>query len=277
MKILLAGTPSFSVPIFEEVIKNFEVVAVVSQPDKPANRGYKLEPTPVKLLAEKYNLKVFQPNKISEIYDELAKLDFDVFLSCAFGQFVPDKVLKLAKKAALNVHGSLLPKYRGAAPIQYSLLNGDKQTGITIIYMVNKMDAGDMLFKKAIDIQDTDTSDSLFEKLSILGTENIVSWLKDFEKGNFTAEVQDESQVVLSPKLLKEDALLESTLTIEEAFNKIRAFSSNPGAYLFVNGKRLKVYYASKKLIKNAPILEFSDGKLYAQDYQFESKKRVKL
>ncbi|AKA49840.1 methionyl-tRNA formyltransferase [Mycoplasmopsis gallinacea] len=277
MKILLAGTPSFSVPIFEEVIKNFEVVAVVSQPDKPANRGYKLEPTPVKLLAEKYNLKVFQPNKISEIYDELAKLDFDVFLSCAFGQFVPDKVLKLAKKAALNVHGSLLPKYRGAAPIQYSLLNGDKQTGITIIYMVNKMDAGDMLFKKAIDIEDTDTSDSLFEKLSILGTENIVSWLKDFEKGNFTAEVQDENQVVLSPKLLKEDALLEPTLTTEEAFNKIRAFSSNPGAYLFVNGKRLKVYYASKKLIKNAPILEFSDGKLYAQDYQFESKKRVKL
>ncbi|QIW62298.1 methionyl-tRNA formyltransferase [Mycoplasmopsis gallinacea] len=277
MKILLAGTPSFSVPIFEEVIKNFEVVAVVSQPDKPANRGYKLEPTPVKLLAEKYNLKVFQPNKISEIYDELAKLDFDVFLSCAFGQFVPDKVLKLAKKAALNVHGSLLPKYRGAAPIQYSLLNGDKQTGITIIYMVNKMDAGDILFKKAIDIEDTDTSDSLFEKLSILGTENIVSWLKDFEKGNFTAEVQDESQVVLSPKLLKEDALLDPTLTTEEAFNKIRAFSSNPGAYLFVNGKRLKVYYASKKLIKNAPILEFSDGKLYAQDYQFESKKRVKL
>ncbi|VEU58945.1 methionyl-tRNA formyltransferase [Mycoplasmopsis gallinacea] len=277
MKILLAGTPSFSVPIFEEVIKNFEVVAVVSQPDKPANRGYKLEPTPVKLLAEKYNLKVFQPNKISEIYDELEKLDFDVFLSCAFGQFVPDKVLKLAKKAALNVHGSLLPKYRGAAPIQYSLLNGDKQTGITIIYMVNKMDAGDMIFKKSIDIEDTDTSDSLFEKLSILGTENIVSWLKDFEKGNFTAEVQDENQVVLSPKLLKEDALLEPTLTTEEAFNKIRAFSSNPGAYLFVNGKRLKVYYASKKLIKNAPILEFSDGKLYAQDYQFESKKRVKL
>lgn len=277
MKILLAGTPSFSVPIFEEVIKNFEVVAVVSQPDKPANRGYKLEPTPVKLLAEKYNLKVFQPNKISEIYDELEKLDFDVFLSCAFGQFVPDKVLKLAKKAALNVHGSLLPKYRGAAPIQYSLLNGDKQTGITIIYMVNKMDAGDMIFKKAIDIEDTDTSDSLFEKLSILGTENIVRWLKDFEKGNFTAEVQDENQVVLSPKLLKEDALLEPTLTTEEAFNKIRAFSSNPGAYLFVNGKRLKVYYASKKLIKNAPILEFSDGKLYAQDYQFESKKRVKL
>ncbi|SYV97382.1 Methionyl-tRNA formyltransferase, partial [Mycoplasmopsis edwardii] len=121
LKIVLAGTPEFSVPAFEEVIKNFNVVAIVSQPDRPANRGYKLLPTPTKLLAEKYNIKLFQPEKIGEIYQELKELDYDILLTCAFGQYIPTNVLELAKIASINIHGSLLPKYRGAAPIQHSL------------------------------------------------------------------------------------------------------------------------------------------------------------
>ncbi|QNM93843.1 methionyl-tRNA formyltransferase [Mycoplasma sp. Pen4] len=277
MKIVLAGTPEFAVPAFREVIENFEVVAIISQPDRPANRGYKVIPTPVSLLAKEYNIPLFQPNKISEVYDELAKLDFGIFLTCAFGQFIPNKILALPKKAAINIHGSLLPKYRGAAPIQYSLLNGDKQTGLSLIYMIDKMDAGNILKTAAIDIEETDTSDTLFAKLSALAASKITSWLHDVETNNIDNIIQDEEQVVLSPKLLKENAFLDPNSTREEAFNKIRAFSSNPGAYTFVNDKRLKVYYATKNVVKNGIKLSFSDGDLYAIDYQFETKKRVKL
>ncbi|WP_117275324.1 methionyl-tRNA formyltransferase [Mycoplasmopsis edwardii] len=277
LKIVLAGTPEFSVPAFEEVIKNFNVVAIVSQPDRPANRGYKLLPTPTKLLAEKYNIKLFQPEKIGEIYQELKELDYDILLTCAFGQYIPTNVLELAKIASINIHGSLLPKYRGAAPIQHSLWNGDKETGINLIYMTKAMDAGDIIFKAKIDILDKDTSDSIFAKLSVLAKEKISAWLFDFAKGNFKAIKQDESKVVLSPKLRKEDAILEPSLTTEQAFNKIRAFSSNPGAYLIIENKRVKIFYAQKDKLPNSIKLDFSDGQLYATDYQYESKKRVTL
>ncbi|WP_036465004.1 methionyl-tRNA formyltransferase [Mycoplasmopsis sturni] len=277
MKVILAGTPAFSVPAFEKVIQNFEVVAIISQPDRPANRGYKLDPTPVKLLAEKYNIKVFQPEKIGQIYEELLEYDFDIFLSCAFGQYVPTKILILPKKAALNIHGSLLPKYRGAAPIQHALLNGDVQTGLNLIYMVDQMDAGDVLAEAKIDILPSDTSDTLFTKLSQLAADSIVSWLNDFANDKLTATKQDEQLVTLASKLKKEDALLSYDLTLEAAFNKIRAFSSNPGAYLFINDKRVKIFYAQKQPLKNALKLDFANGSLYAIDYQFESKKRIKL
>lgn len=276
-KIILAGTPEFAVETFEEIIQNFNVLAIISQPDKPANRGYKLQYTPTKILAEKYQIKVYQPEKIIDIYEELKSYDYDILLSCAFGQFIPTKVLELAKKGSLNIHGSLLPKYRGAAPIQHSLLNGDDVTGICLIYMVNKMDAGDIIFEKSINIDLKDTSETLFKKLSSLSAENIVKWLEDFYNGNFKIKKQNEDLVTLAPKLEKQSALIEQDLTVNDAFNKIRAFSSNPGAYLFFQNKRLKVYYASKDFVKNAPEINLSDGKLYAVDYQFESKKRVKL
>ncbi|MFV8413905.1 methionyl-tRNA formyltransferase [Mycoplasma sp. Sp48II] len=277
IKIVLAGTPQFAVPVFEEVIKNFEVVALISQPDRPANRGYKLEATPTKLLAQKYNIPVFQPNKISEIYEQLAEMDFDIFLTCAFGQIIPEKVLALPNLAALNVHGSLLPKYRGAAPIQYALWNGDDVTGITLMYMVKAMDAGDMIVKASLNILPTDTSDTLFDKLSALAASNIVTWLTNFAQGKYKPEAQDSLQVSLSPKLNKEDAYLDPNLSLEEAFNRIRAFSSNPGCYYLVNDKRVKIYYASMQKVPNAIRLDFANGPLWATDYQFETKKRVKI
>ncbi|MFV8475081.1 methionyl-tRNA formyltransferase [Mycoplasma sp. Z663] len=277
IKIVLAGTPQFAVPVFEEVIKNFEVVALISQPDRPANRGYKLEATPTKLLAQKYNIPVFQPNKISEIYEQLAEMDFDIFLTCAFGQIIPEKVLALPNLAALNVHGSLLPKYRGAAPIQYALWNGDDVTGITLMYMVKAMDAGDMIVKASLNILPTDTSDTLFDKLSALAASNIVTWLTNFAQGKYKPEAQDPLQVSLSPKLNKEDAYLDPNLSLEEAFNRIRAFSSNPGCYYLINDKRVKIYYASMQKVPNAIRLDFANGPLWATDYQFETKKRVKI
>lgn len=277
IKVVLAGTPEFSVPIFEEVIKNFEVVAIISQPDKPANRGYKLIPTPTKILAEKYNIKCYQPNKISEIYDELVQLDFDFLLTAAFGQYIPEKILNLPKKAALNIHGSLLPKYRGAAPIQHSLLNGDKKTGINLIYMVKEMDAGNILKSSEIEIVEDDTSDSLFDKLSILSAQNITKWLKEIYENNFNEIVQDISQVILAPKLTKEEAQIDLSQNSDQVINKIKAYSSNPGAYTFINNKRVKLFNATTKEIKNAIQLSCRDKNIYIYDYQYESKKRVNL
>lgn len=277
IKVVLAGTPEFSVPIFEEVIKNFEVVAIISQPDKPANRGYKLISTPTKVLAEKYNIKCYQPNKISEIYDELVQLDFDFLLTAAFGQYIPEKILNLPKKAALNIHGSLLPKYRGAAPIQHSLLNGDKKTGINLIYMVKEMDAGNILKSSEIEIVEEDTSDSLFNKLSILSAQNITKWLKEIYENNFNEIVQDTSQVILAPKLTKEEAQIDLSENSDQVINKIKAYSSNPGAYTFINNKRVKLFNATTKEVKNAIQLSCRDKNIYIYDYQYESKKRVNL
>ncbi|MGZ9755585.1 methionyl-tRNA formyltransferase [Mycoplasma sp. 394] len=277
MKIILAGTPEFAVKPFEQVINNFDVVAIVSQPDRPASRGYKVNPTPVKLLAKKYNIPLYQPQKISQIYEQLASYQVDIFLTCAFGQYIPTKILDLPKIASINIHGSLLPKYRGAAPIQYSLLNNDSETGISLIYMTKEFDAGDILFTSKIAILPRDTSQTMFEKLSNLASENIVKWLKDIELNKINPIKQDVSKVVLSPKLSKDDALLTSYMSKQQAFNIIRCFSSNPGAYIIYQNKRLKVYYAYFEPIKNAIKLDFSDGSLYASDYQFESKRRVIL
>ncbi|WP_322934985.1 methionyl-tRNA formyltransferase [Mycoplasmopsis felis] len=276
-KIVLLGTPEFAIKPFKQIIENFNVIAIISQPNKPANRGYKIQETPVAKLAKEYGIKLYQPNKISEIYNELNELDFDILLSCAFGQYIPMNILELPKIASINIHGSLLPKYRGAAPIQYSLLNGDTETGISLIYMTKEMDAGNIIFSESIPIENTDTSDTLFEKLSELSSLKIVYWLNKFISKDFQEVIQNTNEVILSPKLKKEDALLTLDLTKQQAFNKIRAFSSNPGAYLYLNNKRLKIYLASLSQIKNAIELKFSDGSLWAIDYQYESKKRIKI
>ncbi|MBN3534596.1 methionyl-tRNA formyltransferase [Mycoplasma procyoni] len=278
IKIVLAGTPEFSVPIFEEIINNFDVVAIVSQPDRPANRGYKLEPTPTKLLAQKYNIQLFQPEKISQIYDQLAQLNFDFFVSAAFGQWVPEKVLKLAKKASVNVHGSLLPKYRGASPIQYTLLNGDSEAGITLIYMTKEMDAGDMIAKASILVKEEDTSLELFKNLSELAKNNIVSWLSDLYNDKLVAQKQDESLVSLSPKISKEFAQIFKEDKLIETYRKIKALNDNPGCFMFdSNNKRIKIFRASLQPLKNALKIELSDGILYAYEYQFEGKKKVNI
>ncbi|WP_322900333.1 methionyl-tRNA formyltransferase [Mycoplasmopsis felis] len=276
-KIVLLGTPEFAIKPFKQIIENFNVIAIISQPNKPANRGYQIQETPVAKLAKEYGIKLYQPNKISEIYNQLNELDFDILLSCAFGQYIPMNILELPKIASINIHGSLLPKYRGAAPIQYSLLNGDTETGISLIYMTKEMDAGNIIFSESIPIENTDTSDTLFEKLSELSSLKIVYWLNKFISKDFQAVIQNTNEVILSPKLKKEDALLTLDLTKQQAFNKIRAFSSNPGAYLYLNNKRLKIYLASFSQIKNAIELKFSDGSLWAIDYQYESKKRIQI
>ncbi|CBH40927.1 methionyl-tRNA formyltransferase [Mycoplasmopsis agalactiae] len=277
MKILLAGTPEFAVPIFEKIINNFTVVGIVSQPDKPNQRGRVLTSTPTKALAQKYNIKCFQPEKIGQIADELRALDYDYLVTAAFGQLIPTSVLQIAKKLNLNVHGSLLPKYRGAAPVQHALLNNDKTTGVSLMEMVKAMDAGDVFAKIEFEIEETDVASSLLKKISLLTADNIVEWLNKIDKGELAREVQDESKVTFSPKLNKDDAEITKDLTCDQAISKIRAYEYNPGAFVYINSKRVKLFFAIKKVVKAGIKIELSDGVIYAVDYQFDSKKRVKI
>ncbi len=276
VKIILAGTPKFSVPIFEEIIKNLNVVGIITQPDKKSGRGMNLISSPVKDLALKYKIKLFQPNNIGEIFDELSLIDFDIFLTVAFGQLIPDNILELANKGSINIHGSIVPKYRGAAPIQHAILNGDTETGISLIYMVKKMDAGDIIFTKYININLDDSSDELFNKLSTLSKEVIVNWLQKFNDGDFTAIKQDETKVTLAPKLSKESSLLAKDYS-KNMINKIRAYNSNPGAYLFINKKRVKIFEATIQENKDYLKIESLDGFIYSSKYQFEGKNIIDI
>lgn len=276
IKILLAGTPSFSVPIFEEIINKFHVVGIITQPDSKSGRGMKLISSPVKKLAIKYGIKLFQEDNISDIFEELKLIDFDIFLTTAFGQLIPSNILSLSKIGSINLHCSLLPKYRGAAPIQHSILNGDNETGISLIYMIDKMDAGDIIFTKLVKIDEDDSSDTLFEKLSIIGSNEICNWLQLFYNGEFKSIKQNLEKVTFAPKLKKEEALLTKDVSIN-MINKIRSYNSNPGAYLFINEKRVKIFSATIRENKNYLKIEALDGFIYSNRYQFEGKKIVHI
>ncbi|NQZ29578.1 MAG: methionyl-tRNA formyltransferase [Mycoplasmatales bacterium] len=273
MKILLAGTPEFSVRSFEEVINHFEVVGIITQPDRPKGRGHKVIETPVKQLAKRYGIKIFQPEKIIEIYDELKELDFDIMLTCAYGQYIPQKILDLPKLAALNIHGSLLPKYRGAAPIHYSILNGDAETGVTLMYMVKEMDAGDMIFKASTPIEESYTTGLMFGILSMIAADHITEWLNNIKRGTFKRYPQPQEDVTFSPKITKEECEINKEKTIFEAQRMIKAFNPFPGAFIIRNGKKIKIlnYSNSDKGIE----YKVKDGLLYITELQVPGKRAL--
>lgn len=241
------GTPDFSVPVLKGLVeKGYEVKAVVTQPDKKVGRKQKITKTPAKIAAEELDIPVYQPVKLSgsSELDELIAMNADFIVTAAYGQFLPTKFLNSAKIAAVNVHGSLLPKYRGGAPIQYSLINGDKETGITIMEMVKKMDAGDIYAQQAIEIEPEDTAGSLFEKLSYLGRDLLLETLPKISDGSVQKVAQDEEKVVFSPNITKDQERITSKMTAQEANNLLRGLNPDPGAYMMVNGKRFKVWKA---------------------------------
>lgn len=245
--IIFMGTPDFSVPVLKGLVeKGYEVKAVVTQPDKKVGRKQKITKTPAKIAAEELDIPVYQPVKLSgsSELDELIAMNADFIVTAAYGQFLPTKFLNSAKIAAVNVHGSLLPKYRGGAPIQYSLINGDKETGITIMEMVKKMDAGDIYAQQAIEIEPEDTAGSLFEKLSYLGRDLLLETLPKISDGSVQKVAQDEEKVVFSPNITKDQERITSKMTAQEANNLLRGLNPDPGAYMMVNGKRFKVWKA---------------------------------
>ena len=203
--IVFMGTPQFAVPVLQGLLDQpeYDVQAVLTQPDHRVGRKHVLTPSPVKQLAVDNNIKVLQPAKLNKSpeMDEIIALQPDLLITAAYGQFLPSKLLAAAKIAAVNVHGSLLPKYRGGAPVQYSIINGDAETGISIMYMVKQMDAGDVLAQRAVPIEKDDDNGTMFDKLSILGRDLLLETLPKLVDGTATATPQDESQVVFSPNI----------------------------------------------------------------------------
>lgn len=245
--VVFMGTPAFAAPILEGLIQtdDYEVLAVVTQPDRPVGRKRILTPSPVKEVALKHGIEVLQPQKLSgsEEMQRVISLAPDLIVTAAFGQFLPTKLIAAAKIGAVNVHGSLLPKYRGGAPVQYAIMNGDQETGVTIIYMVKKMDAGDMLAQAKLPIGPHDDTGSIFAKMSILGRDTLLATLPKLVAGELVAQKQDESQVVFSPTIKPEEEKLSLTLSAKQIDWKVRALRPAPGAYFEnFNGKRTKLW-----------------------------------
>ncbi|MCI9653833.1 MAG: methionyl-tRNA formyltransferase [Acholeplasmatales bacterium] len=243
MKLIFMGTPDFAVPILEALHEKYEIVLVISQPNKIKKKNTFLD-TPVAACAKRLGLPLFQPQKIGEAHAYLKTFGADVLVTAAFGQYVPSKVLSLFKKT-INVHGSLLPKYRGGAPIQRAIINGETETGITIIEMAKKLDAGLMYAKRACPILETDTSSTLFEKLSLLGRDLLLEVLEDIYTGKCVGVSQDEAASTYAPNLMPEEEYIDFNKQAKDIVNQIRGLSLEPGATILLKDTKLKVFQAS--------------------------------
>lgn len=242
MKIVFMGTPDFSVPILKELNEKYGVDLVVTQPDKLKGRKKLLTMSPVKEFAKENNIPVFQPLKIREDYNVITELKPDIIITAAYGQIIPKALLELPYYGAINVHGSLLPKYRGGAPIQRAILNKESETGITIMYMASKMDSGDIIKQETLEILKTDTTTSLFDKLSDLGTTLLMETLPlIFLKQNERIK-QDLSEVTYGYNLKREEERIDWNSSCFDLEAKVRAFYNEPGTYTTLDDTTLKIY-----------------------------------
>ena len=244
MKIIFMGTPNFAVPSLEALNEKYEVVLVVSQPAKPEGRKGILKNPPVALKALELGIQLFQPEHIKNEYEYFKNIKADMIVTAAYGQFIPTKILNLYKKC-INVHGSLLPHHRGGAPIQRASINGDKKTGVTIMEMVKKMDAGSMYASSEIPILDSDNNSSLFEKLAIIGKNLLMENIEDIYNGKNEGIMQNEEEATISPNIAPEEEKINFNIDARKVFNLIRGLSDEPGAYCEYNGQRIKIYKAS--------------------------------
>lgn len=243
--IVFMGTPEFSAPILESLIQNhYDVKAVVTQPDRPVGRKHVLTASPVKKVALKHDIEVLQPEKIggSTEMSRVIELAPDLIVTAAFGQFLPTKLLAAAKIAAVNVHASLLPKYRGGAPVHYAVMNNDSETGVSIIYMVKKMDAGNIISQQAIPIEKTDDVGSMFDKLSLLGRDLLIDTLPKLIAGEVTPIPQNEDQVTFSPTIKSDEERVDFSMSAEMIDAKVRGLRPFPSSYIELLGVRTKLW-----------------------------------
>ena len=242
MKVVFLGTPSFAVPSLEAIYQKHQVLAVVCQPDKVGSRG-KTEFSPVKKFALAHDLPLYQFEKISrDGVDILRELAPDIMVTAAYGQILSDEVISIAPHGIINVHGSLLPALRGAAPIQYAVWQGLTETGITILKTVKKVDAGDMILQKKLQILPYETNGELFERMAKLGAEAIVEALDEIENGTATFTPQDESQATFCKKITAEQEKIDWNLSAEQIINLVRALAPSPAAWTTYDGARLKIF-----------------------------------
>lgn len=247
MRIVFMGTPDFSVPTLEALVASeHEVVGVVTQPDKPKGRGKEIHMSPVKECALQHNIPVYQPVRARDeaFVDEMRALNPDVMVVIAFGQILPKSLLELPKYGCVNIHASLLPKYRGAAPIQWAVINGDEETGITTMMMDVEMDTGDMLEKTVVKLDSEETGGSLFDRLSLLGGDLILSTLSKLEKGEITPVPQDHEKATYVKKISKSMGDIDWTMDAVSIERLVRGLNPWPSAFTRWNGKMLKIWEA---------------------------------
>ena len=288
LKVVFMGTPDFAVPILERLIEETNVLLVVTQPDKVRGRNNKVSFSPVKELAVKNNIEVFQPEKIKEDYKIIIDKNPDIIITAAYGQIIPEELLFFSKYKAINVHASLLPKYRGGAPINRAIENGEKYLGITIMYMDKLMDNGDMISQKKIELKEEDNFDTMNEKLSILGRDLLMDTLPSVLSGTNEREKQKEEDVTIIKLLKKEELLIDFNKDAISVYNKIRSIDSVPGAYAFLNNKKYKLFdvrVGSEKLDDVSKIIDIKDyleiacknGTIKVYTIQEEGKKKMSI
>ncbi|MBQ3417786.1 MAG: methionyl-tRNA formyltransferase [Ruminococcus sp.] len=287
MRIIYMGTPDFAVKPLEALYHaGYEIVGVFTQPDKKKGRKQELTPPEVKVCAEKLGLSVYQPVslKTDEAFSLIQSLAPEAIVVAAYGKLLPKNILDYPKYGCINIHASLLPKYRGAAPIQWSVLNGEKETGVTIMMMDEGIDTGDIIFTRAIPIEEDDTALSMFEKLSDLGAVMIVDALKNIESGDYSKTVQDDSLSCYSPMIKKEMGEIDWKKPSTEVHNLVRGMFDWPIAYTKLGGKTLKIYKSKKSALLGNPgeIVSLSpltvacgEGSIEIIELQLEGKKRM--
>ena len=287
--LLFMGTPEISAYVFERMIEDgYHFVGLVAQPDHPVGRKGIIEKAPTKIIAEKYNIPVFQPIKIRDDYAFLDEIKPDLVITLAYGQIVPQGFLDKVPMGCLNLHGSLLPKYRGASPVQTALINGEQITGVTLMEMVKAMDAGRMYAKKEVLIDEDDNATSLFNKIKIAASELVIEALPQYINGELIGEEQDESQVTFCSTIKPEQEKLDLSLDKEKVVGWIKGLSDEPGAYLYLNNLKLKIYKAKivndivagqvgeiVKADKSGLYLQCKNGQIALLEVQKEGKKRM--
>ncbi|MBI1932071.1 MAG: methionyl-tRNA formyltransferase [Ignavibacteriales bacterium] len=289
MKIIFFGTPDFAIPSLDILFKNgHEILAVVTAPDKPRGRGQNLSPTPIKQFAAENSIKIFTPDKLkdNELEFQLKELNPDLFVIVAF-RILPRNIFTIPKYGSFNLHGSLLPKYRGAAPIQWALINGDTETGLTTFFLEDKVDTGNIILKEKVKIEDNDNFESLHDRMRIIGADLVLKTVNLIQHNKVILHKQDDSIATPAPKITKEICQINWTKSANEIHNLVKGLSPFPGAFFYLKNKSYKVF--STKVVsiselkigeiqqtKNEIIIGTSQNSIQILEIQPEGRKRMK-
>lgn len=291
MRVIFMGTPDFAVPSLEALLTKHEVVLVVTQPDKPKGRGKKMVPTPVKACALEHGIPVLQPEKVKEpeFVEQLRSYEPDLIAVTAFGQILSEPILEMPKYGCINVHGSLLPKYRGAAPMQWSIIDGEKVTGITTMYMAKGLDSGDMLLKAEVEITDEDTFATIHDKMAVTGANLLLDTLDQLEAGTLERIPQDHDAATYAPMITKETGHIDWSKNRQDIINLIRGLNPVPAAYTIYEEEVLKIFGAALSdvqadtaangeivaVVKKGFVVKCGDGCLLITEVQARGGKRM--
>lgn len=291
LKVVFMGTPEFSLNVLNMLIKNTNVIGVVTQPDKIVGKDKEPSYTPVKRLALENNIKVLQPEKIRREYQEVLDLNPDMIITCAYGQIIPEALLITPKYRCVNVHASLLPKLRGGSPLHHCIIDGYDKTGVTIMYMDKTMDTGDIISQESIDILDTDTVGSIHDKLSVLGTDLLLKTLPNIINNNINPIKQNDEEATYCHNISHEEELLDFNKNAREIFNQVRGMNPYPVSYFKLDNLVYKIYQVSYEItdkysnLENGTIIEYNkefiikcnDGIIKVLELKREGKKKMDI